>query len=398
MRTIPQVCGQAALVALLLSIPAATAREPAGSDVAALVNFGPRVTGTAAAERASAYLLTEYRQAGYVARLQTFTYSRFEDLGSNLRIDGRLLEGRALAGSAAGTLEAPLVAVPNLGRPADFSSVNVRGAVAVVRRGEIRFLEKARNAAAAGAVGLVIVNSRPGPLVGSLGGEVNIPVLTVSGSSGEPLLSPVQASQPVVSQPVVTLRVNGRQRIVVGRNVIAHLPGVTQPSALLGGHYDSVPGSPGANDNASGTITVLTLARRLANTPLARQVWFVAFDGEEDGLHGSRALVSQAEPEFLRGLKAMLNFDMVGVNDQLLVAGADPLVALVKQSDPGIATFRSDSGSDHTPFQTAGVPTLFFHRGPDPNYHSPRDLSVDPKLLNTTAQLAAEVLQNLLER
>ena len=81
----------------------------------------------------------------------------------------------------------------------------------------------------------------------------------------------------------------------------------------LGAHYDSVSGSPGANDNASGTAVVLEIALKLSGTPLARQAWFVAFNGEEDDLHGSKAFVNSAKSQFLSELQGMLNFDMVGL-------------------------------------------------------------------------------------
>ena len=166
---------------------------------------------------------------------------------------------------------------------------------------------------------------------------------------------------------------------------------------LLGGHYDSVPAAPGANDNASGTAVVLEIARNLSGTPLARQSWFVAFDGEEDGLHGSRAFVSEAEPEFLQGLKGMLNFDMVGVNNKLLVGGTKSLTTLAQVTDPGVSTFGGSGGSDHAPFAAADVPVLFFYRGQEPNYQSPNDKQVEPKLLDETARVGVDVVKRLLK-
>ncbi|HEY9876293.1 MAG TPA: PA domain-containing protein, partial [Candidatus Obscuribacterales bacterium] len=158
------------------------------ADVKALVAFGPRVTGTPAAQKASSYLISEYRKAGYSTKIQTFTYSKFADLGSRLKVGDLWLKGRALSGSPRGNLLAPLVAVPNLGRPEDYATVDVKGAIALVRRGEIRFLDKARHAAAAGAVGIVIVNSQPGEFYGGvLGGDVSIPVFALSGDRGKPL-------------------------------------------------------------------------------------------------------------------------------------------------------------------------------------------------------------------
>lgn len=385
---------QAALVAVLVVSPSANAVEAgrAGADVRALVKLGPRVAGTPVMNKASTYLLEEYRKAGYVAEVQTFTYPKFEDLGSKLSVGKTTIQGRALNGSLAGKPTAPLVAVPNVGRAADFASVDVKGAIAIVRRGEIRFLEKAENAAAAGAVGLIIVNIEPGNLSGgALGGEAKIPVLALSGERGGPLLERARSERLKAS-----LNVNTRQRVVTGRNVVAHLKGVTRPSVLLGGHYDSVLGAPGANDNASGTAVVLEIARNLSGTSLARQAWFVAFDGEEDGLHGSRAFLSGTKPQFLSGLKAMLNFDMVGVNDNLRVGGASSLTAVTKAVDRSVSTFKAYGGSDHAPFANAGVPVLFFYRGQEPNYHTPNDKQVDSRLLDETARVGLNVVKRLL--
>lgn len=358
------------------------------ADVQALVSLGPRVAGTPAMDEAIAYLSQEYQKAGYVTEVQTFTYPKFEDQGSNLSISGTTVAGRALNGSPAGNPTAPLVAVPNLGRSEDFAQVDVEGKIAVVRRGEIRFLEKANNAAAAGAVGLIIVNNAPGNVSGTLGGETDIPVLSLSSEEGNPLLEDTS------EQLEATLNVNTARRLVTGRNLIAHLEGVTQPSVLLGAHYDSVSESPGANDNASGTAVVLDIARQLAGTEQAREVWFVAFDGEEDGLHGSRAFVDTANPQFLPQLEGMINFDMVGINDKLNVGGTPFLTALVQ--DRSLDNFGSTGGSDHAPFASAGVPVLFFTRGLEPSYHTPDDVQVDPNLLEETVQVGLEATEQLL--
>lgn len=379
---------------LLVCLPTFATFTPnsAEADVQALVSFGPRVPGSPASEQARTYLIAEYRQAGYVTELGSFTYPKFEDLGSALSVGGVRLEGRALKGSLAGQVTASLVVVPGVGRPNDFAAVDVTGAIAIVRRGEIPFLEKARNATGAGAVGLVIVNTSSNEFSGMLQAEVNIPVLGLSGKQGEPLLETAN------TQPLrATLDVNARVNTVTGYNIIAHLPDVKQPKVLLGGHYDSVAKSPGANDNASGTAVVLELARRLVDTPLVHQAWFVAFDGEEDGLQGSKAFVKTADPQFLSNLKAMLNFDMVGVNEQLLVGGTEPLTTLARKIDPKVSTISDTGASDHKSFSDAKVPVLFLYRGQDPNYHSPNDTVVDPKFLEATAQIAQSVIGYLLE-
>jgi aminopeptidase YwaD len=383
-------CSQAIDAQPLKQTQSTVEAKSSNADAQALINFGARVAGMPATEKASNYLLQEYRKAGYVAEIQTFSYPKFVDLGSNLTIDGKAIAGKALNGSQSGKITAPLVVVPNFGRTADYANINVKGKVAIVSRGEIRFLEKAQNAANAGAVGLVVVNNKPGNLFGAtLGGDVKIPVLALTDEAGKSLLNANQSPRQV------NIAVNTRQGNITGRNVIARLPGVTQPKVILGGHYDSVVDSPGANDNASGTAVVLAIARKAAKTPLAREAWFMAFDGEEDGLHGSKAFVRSAKPEFLQGLKGMLNFDMVGVNDRLLVGGTQSLTKLAKATNPAITTFGGRGGSDHASFASANVPVLFFYRGEDPNYHSPGDKQIDPKLLEETAQLGFDLANKI---
>lgn len=359
------------------------------SDVEALVELGPRITGTQPAIGASNYIRSQFKQAGYVTEVQTFTYSKFIDRGSSLTVGDKKIEGLALRGSPAQTITAPGVTVPNFGREEDFQQVDVRGAIAIVQRGEIEFVQKAKNAAAAGAVGLVIVNHEDDNFLGTLGSEVEIPVFSLGGVDGKPLLTQSSIAS-------ATLEVRASQAQVTGRNIIAYQPGVTQPEILLGAHYDSVADSPGANDNSSGTAVVLDLARKLAQSDLGDRVWFVAFDGEEDGLYGSRALVDAMGLDWLAKLQGMFNFDMVGVNSQLMVSGTASLTDVVQQTNSSVSPVGFTGGSDHIPFQQADVPTIFFTRGLDPNYHSPEDLLVDSQLIIETSEVALDLIKEVL--
>jgi len=82
------------------------------------------------------------------------------------------------------------------------------------------------------------------------------------------------------------------------RNVIATAhpsPGQDHlglPPLIVAAHYDTVVGSPGADDNASGLAVLLVVAQRIARIPLGRPVQFVAFCLEEEDLLGSRAYVA----------------------------------------------------------------------------------------------------------
>jgi aminopeptidase YwaD len=114
-------------------------------------------------------------------------------------------------------------------------------------------------------------------------------------------------------------------------NVVATLKGTVSPDAVyvVGSHFDSVQGGPGADDNSSGTTMLLETARVLANRPLPATVKFVSFTGEEAGLLGSREFVRRMQADSIR-LVGVLNNDMMGwSNDQRLDN-------TIRYSNPGI--------------------------------------------------------------
>jgi Zn-dependent M28 family amino/carboxypeptidase len=100
-------------------------------------------------------------------------------------------------------------------------------------------------------------------------------------------------------------------------NIEALLPGAGEPSAVvIGAHYDTVQGSPGANDNASGVAAVLELARLLSIFRPRREIRFVAFVNEEPPFFATEAMGSwrYAKRCVSRGEKvsAMLSLETIG--------------------------------------------------------------------------------------
>jgi Zn-dependent M28 family amino/carboxypeptidase len=97
-------------------------------------------------------------------------------------------------------------------------------------------------------------------------------------------------------------------------NLILNLPGTSQGKSdpiLIGAHYDSVPGTPGADDNATGVAVLLELARLFAAKPLKYPVRLVAFDLEEYGLLGSTAYATKLHQQQQR-LRLMISLEMLG--------------------------------------------------------------------------------------
>jgi Zn-dependent M28 family amino/carboxypeptidase len=76
------------------------------------------------------------------------------------------------------------------------------------------------------------------------------------------------------------------------RNVVALPKSLSKPMALVGAHYDSVGGCPGADDNASAVAALLGCARAVATRTDRPPVCFVSFNREEDDLAGSRDFVA----------------------------------------------------------------------------------------------------------
>jgi aminopeptidase YwaD len=194
-------------------------------------------------------------------------------------------------------------------------------------------------------------------------------------------------------------------------NVVAWLEGadpvLKNEFIIIGGHYDHLgmggvgSGSRipdkngihnGADDNASGTVGVMEMARQLATqkNELKRSVIFVAFTGEEMGLIGSKYFVSYS-PVPLSSIKAMINYDMIGrlskKTNKLLVTGTGTAKEfeqiLRKHNDTTKLklVFSPDGfgGSDHTSFYSQKIPVLFYNSGMHEDYHKPTD---DVKLIN----------------
>lgn len=145
----------------------------------------------------------------------------------------------------------------------------------------------------------------------------------------------------------------------------------------------------GANDNGSGTVGVLQLARAFAALPRrpARTIIFALFSGEERGLWGS-AHYAKSPSRALSQAVAVLNIDMIGRNatDSLVVVGktystlgevtdrmtrAHPEVGMRLVDDPWDGTYFTRS--DQYSFAKLGVPSLLFFNGAHADVHTARD-------------------------
>ena len=170
------------------------------------------------------------------------------------------------------------------------------------------------------------------------------------------------------------------------RNVVAWWPGARRYPVVVGAHMDTVAGSPGANDNASGVAVVLEIARLVAGTPKAGFLRFVAFGSEEygtNGLHhvGSQVFVNRLKEEGRRRLAGMISVDMIADGRPLIVATAgigpfaiaDRFARIAGARGIGVDRQTTCDCSDNGPFERAGIPATLLWSGSEPNYHDDSD-------------------------
>lgn len=365
------------------------------------VEIGKRVAGTQGGENAAAYIASEFEKSGLQVTRQPFAFEGWEDRGTFVQLtspETKRLEANAIQYSNGGDVKGEIVLVPGTGTRTDFSKVNVRGKIALVRRGTLSFAEKAENAADVGATAILIYNERPESFTGTLRDKVSIPTIALSGVSGQEILK-------LVSKGSVRAQVKSDSGVEerTGYNVIGTLKGRTDETIVMGGHYDSVAAGPGAGDNGSGTAVILELARTMAQKPQPEHTLvFIAFDAEELGLVGSRAYVDELSAEQLQNVRAMLNFDMLGAGSGPLVLMGNGDVALLARSsakqlniDARNGNMPANAGSDHESFARKGVDTVFFMRDYD-LLHTPEDTIDQVKQVNLDE--AGRVAERVLER
>ena len=328
------------------------------------VDIGIRSAGSEEERRAARYIAGVLTDAGYTATIEPFTFSMPAEESSSVTIEGgKPFTARLIEGSALGLATGALVD-GGTGTATQIEAAGARGRVVLVRRGDIPFSSKVANAAQAGAVAVLVVNNESGQFRGTLGRETaSIPALAIDGGQWEALRAALGRT--------INLDASRSTKTVTSQNVVGRRGATCR--AYIGSHYDSVPEGPGANDNASGTASMLEIARVRATDGLCA----IAFGSEETGLNGSQAFVRDHSP---KGAVFMVNFDMMGRIERPIVVGdrdlTQRIMGIIKQLPnqplkPGV--FPPFASSDHVSFSSVGVPAVTITAGDDDNMHTPKD-------------------------
>ena len=207
---------------------------------------------------------------------------------------------------------------------------------------------------------------------------------------------------------------------LLARNVVGLIRGLdTTRYILVGAHYDHLGTRDGityygADDNASGTAGMLSLAAKWSRIPEkpACNLLFAAWTAEEKGILGS-TFFCRTSPVVGKGLSLVINMDMLSRNDLTDTAGcqisigtlpvSEDLRKLARASNDLLNNpFQLDfwdvtghSGSDYGAFADRKIPVMTFFSGFHADYHSPRDVAekTDPLKMERILSIVSHCLQ-----
>jgi aminopeptidase Y len=323
---------------------------------------GTRASGTPGYVASVDYVVERMTAAGYNVTTQDFDYVNFFELSPTILqqvVPGPVtdLPNFIMSYSGSGDVTASVTALPAPPtdatpgcEPTDFAGFTA-GTIALISRGACTFQSKAENAAAAGAVAVVIYNNIAGDLFGTLSQAftLDIGVTGITQALGQQL----------AATPGLQLRLfTDTDRVPASStNVFAEKVGKNPDNVVIAGaHLDSVEAGPGINDNGSGSAALLEVAEQMANVKPQNTVRFSWWGAEEAGLVGSTFYVDNLSDEEFFKIALYLNFDMVGSpNHGFFVYDGD--------NSDGVGAGPGPAGSDVIEdkfleyFESQGIPT-----------------------------------------
>lgn len=294
-------------------------------------NGGNRFSGLPGHDESVDYVVERLEAAGYDPVVQPFDYLAFTEVGPSALqqtapgtvtyvqgVDFGVIDqsdpGDVTAAVTAVDLQLGLGNTSTSGCEAtDFTGFPA-GNIALLQRGSCTFELKAENAAAAGAVGIVIFNQGETADAGRQG--IPAVTLTANNTSGIPVLGTTYAlGEQLAGIAGLQMRVfaNTEREIKTTFNVLAETShGDDSNVVMVGAHLDSVFAGPGINDNGSGSAAILEVAEQMRKVRPTNTVRFAWWGAEESGLVGSDFYVANLTEAERANIALYLNFDMIG--------------------------------------------------------------------------------------
>ncbi|PVI04838.1 Zn-dependent exopeptidase [Periconia macrospinosa] len=364
-------------------------------------NNGNRAYGTTGYAASSDYVLSQVKDSKnddgfFTTWTQTFNHTYEET--RNISVTGpdgedvpvlSLMYNNAtpLPGGVTGELAAlPVDDVRGSGCFEDqWTSVNVTGKLALVKRGTCAISDKLKLAKTRGALGVILFhNTNSTPNAATLGAEnigLNAPVGLISLQIGESWRSRISANETLTATLLVDSIFEPRSTWNV---FVETAEGDENNVIMLGAHLDSVQAGPGINDDGSGVTAQIEIIKALRGfRGIKNKIRFAFWGAEEAGLVGSLFYTSSLTSSEADKIRFYYNYDMIGSIEPVygIYAGDNPgdkvgaqllLDYLVAKGKP--AYFGSfGTGSDYVGFLELGIPSSGIHTGggvpADPCYH-----------------------------
>ncbi|KAH2749379.1 Leucyl aminopeptidase yscIV [Aspergillus fumigatus] len=271
-----------------------------------------RVFGGRAHEDTVNYLYRELKKTGYYDVYKQPQVHQWTRADQALTVDGQSYDATTMTYSPSVNATAPLAVVNNLGCVEADYPADLTGKIALISRGECTFATKSVLSAKAGAAAALVYNNIEGSMAGTLGGATSelgayAPIAGISLADGQALIQMIQAGT-VTANLWIDSQVENRTTY----NVIAQTKGGDPNNVVaLGGHTDSVEAGPGINDDGSGIISNLVVAKALTRFSVKNAVRFCFWTAEEFGLLGSNYYVNSLNATEQAKIRLYLNFDMI---------------------------------------------------------------------------------------
>ncbi|VEU21139.1 DEKNAAC102089 [Brettanomyces naardenensis] len=278
-----------------------------------------RVIGSKGHWKTIGYIKKEIKKLGHYYNVTTQPFEAFygDVFYYNSTINGTYLTGLDPMDMSPPTpgkkpVSGPLLAVANYGCSLEDYPSNSAGSILLIQRGNCSFGDKSINAGTLGAKAAIIYNNEAGHIRGTLGvppkGTPVVPSVGLSRGQGEHYLGLLSSGIPLQASVVVDSFVG----IVHTLNVIAEtLEGDPNNIVMLGAHSDSVAAGPGINDDGSGTISLLEVAKQLTKFKVNNKVRFAWWAAEEEGLLGSNYYARTLSPEENSKIRVFMDYDMM---------------------------------------------------------------------------------------
>lgn len=265
------------------------------------------------------YIIDEIRKLGgyYKVKTQRFNAIDGKVNSFSLLIDGvqpKSLEAFSMTPATPdlSVVHGDLILVDGYGCSLlDFPNDLTKDNIVLIKRGECPFGDKSNNAGKRGAKGAIIYDSN-GSLLGTLGTPQGneVPTLGVSEKDVKSYIDKLIEDPSYKFE--TSLFVDAYVRNISTLNVIAETAHGDHDNVVsLGAHSDSVGAGPGINDDGSGSISLLTVAKQLTNFKVNNAVRFAWWSAEEEGLLGSTAYAESLDEAENSKLRLFMDYDMM---------------------------------------------------------------------------------------